>query len=125
MRYFKNIRLPFMLSLMLVMTLSFTEALAQESGKEYNLTGIWERDDGKTRTLEHVEGGILMTTEGREYLYRKIGENVYQMDWTASSYGGGKYRWTLHVVNDTQVKNYYETASYKSRTPKIYMRMVI
>jgi hypothetical protein len=92
--------------------------------EEIDLTGMWIRDDGNSRLIEHVTGGIRMTTEDNTYFYKKIGLNNYQMDWTPSSYSG-EYRWTMKVLDVSTFKNKYEKSSSSYSHYRTYRRILV
>lgn len=93
-------------------------------GQTINVAGAWEREDDKMRTLSITEkGNVKMETEeGETYIYYRIAENEYQMEWTKNLYGG-YYRWTMKVVDDDTIKNVYEVKDSSNSHYRIYKRL--
>ena len=83
-----------------------SEITAQISN-DYFIGGVWHRNDDKLRSLSHTDYGILMITSNNEYRYYRIRENEYQMKWTESP-SGVLYRWTLKVIDDGTINNFYQ-----------------
>lgn len=91
-----------------------------------NVNGAWEREDDKMRTLTLLEDGNIRmeTEEGETYIYYKVGENLYQMNWTTSLYGT-HYRWTMTVVNEDTIDNVYEVRENGYTHNRIYKRVFL
>lgn len=89
-----------------------------------NVTGAWEREDDKMRTLSLTKKGNVQmdTEEGETYIYYRISENLYQMNWTPNSVGGN-YRWTMRVVNDDTIVNLYEVQGSAYSHERVYKRL--
>lgn len=89
-----------------------------------NVTGAWEREDDKMRNLSMTEkGNVKMNTEeGEIYIYYRIAENVYQMNWTDNS-AGGFYRWTMRIANDDTIINLYEVQGSPYSHERLYKRL--
>jgi len=98
------------------------EQLKAQSFDDYFIEGMWHRNDEKIRNLKHTDYGILLGTSFGEYEYYRIEKNEYQMKWRESP-SGNWYRWTLKVIDDGTIRNYYEVKNRSIVFYRVYKKL--
>jgi len=107
--------------LMQVCMVGLLAAPLQES--TISIDGTWYREDGVPRKIFRVPEGIKLITENEAYIYYRISENVYQMNWTPGI-DGTRYRWTMTIRSSILIENKYENESLSGTLTYSYKKIL-